>query len=700
MDITCPKCKTEYDFDDSKVTEAGVTVKCTSCNYMFKVRRKAIVETEPVAAPIPTLSFPAPLAGLAADNKQWMIRSITGQIFKFKELTTLQQWIVERKVNRDDHISKSGETWKRLGDIAELSSFFQVVDAAMAAEGARPPPGVLPPAQSLLPVQRNTEPEHIGEPAFAAGGAQFQAVGPSAAWEEGGVRVSGRHAAVEMGDEVPRHATGKTVGLVTVGMIVVAGVVLGVVYRDRLKALFSGNEADATYQAGRKLFLLDDEESLRLADQQLAKGSQNDALVQAARAEVYSSWAQHLRDYAELLERRARILEAGSASPTQADEPKRLRLQATNLKNEAERKLGEAESHAKKAVDLGPERGEVKRAMADYLRVHGRNTREVLPFLAAARKTLPEDPETLYVEGAFWGSQGNVTRAEDLLKEALTKTRARYGQSLIRAGFQLAMIHLRAGRRPDARAQAESILAANEKHRWARELLDLVTLEDRQPPVAMRPDSGAATPPPPGDTPKPPTPGDTPKPPTPGGTPKPPTPGGTPTAVAGGSYDQLVKEGNSLSEKGRTMQAFKLFERALKLKPGGLEAHTGIGYCHLDQERFAAAILSFRRALAISPTYGESLIGMAEAYKVQGNNSKALDYYRAYLQANPSGSKATLAKRNVADLERKVGTPSPGPGPGSETPKPEPKPEPAPSPAPDPKAAPTPSSALPDKTGS
>jgi tetratricopeptide (TPR) repeat protein len=502
-----------------------------------------------------------------------------------------------------------------------------------------------------------------------------------------------------MGDEVPRHATGKTIGFVAVGVVVLAGVALGVVYRDRLKSLFSGNQVDSTYQAARKLFLLDDEESLRLADQQLAKGSQNNALVQAARAEIYSTWVQHLRDHAEILERRARILETGSPSPAQADEPKRLRLQATGLKNEAERRLGEAESHAKKAVDLGPERGEVKRAMADYLRVQGRNTREVLPFLAAARKTLPEDPEALYVEGAFWGSQGNVSRAEDLLKEALTKTRAQYGQSLIRAAFQLAMIHLHAGRRPDARAQAESILAANDKHRWARELLDLTTLEDRQPPpVATRPDSGAA--PAPDGTPKPPTPGGAPKPPAPGGTPKPPTPGGAPPAVVagGGSYEQLVKEGNALSEKGRTMQAFKLFDRALKLKPAGLEAHTGIGYCHLDQERFAAAIGSFKKALAIAPTFGEALIGMAEAYKVQGNNAKALDYYRAYLQANPSGSKATLAKRNVADLERKVGTPAPGPAPtpGGDTPVP----TPAPAPAPEPKAAPAPSSALPDKTGS
>ena len=59
MDITCPQCKTEYEFEDDKVTSSGITVKCTNCNYMFKVRRKAVVETEPIARPLPS-AVPGP----------------------------------------------------------------------------------------------------------------------------------------------------------------------------------------------------------------------------------------------------------------------------------------------------------------------------------------------------------------------------------------------------------------------------------------------------------------------------------------------------------------------------------------------------------------------------------------------------------------------------------------------------------------
>jgi hypothetical protein len=53
---------------------------------------------------------------------------------QFKELTTLQKWIVERKVGRNDEISLTGETWKRLGDIPELATFFEIVEQAKRAE--------------------------------------------------------------------------------------------------------------------------------------------------------------------------------------------------------------------------------------------------------------------------------------------------------------------------------------------------------------------------------------------------------------------------------------------------------------------------------------------------------------------------------------------------------------------------------------
>lgn len=138
MDVRCERCKTEYEFDDARITEAGVTVKCTTCGHVFKVKKKALVVTVPVKPGEEALPPPAPVSAPAAPaaaekSREWKVRQANGNVFTFKELTTLQKWIVERKVSRDDEISLTGETWKRLGNIAELASFFMVVEEAQKA---------------------------------------------------------------------------------------------------------------------------------------------------------------------------------------------------------------------------------------------------------------------------------------------------------------------------------------------------------------------------------------------------------------------------------------------------------------------------------------------------------------------------------------------------------------------------------------
>src|SRR5258708_24035589 len=174
MDVRCEKCLTIYEFDEAQVGPAGVTVKCTQCGNLFKVKRRDTAEiqlgqaatrspayvppapayipptTIPRAAPnrsthtgIPTLPLPPVVQPPAPpEEKLWMVRlKSNGEIYRFREMTTLQQWIVERKVARRDEISRTGETWKVLGTIAELEPFFQIVDQAQS-----PPPS--PPAEA------------------------------------------------------------------------------------------------------------------------------------------------------------------------------------------------------------------------------------------------------------------------------------------------------------------------------------------------------------------------------------------------------------------------------------------------------------------------------------------------------------------------------------------------------------------------
>ncbi len=124
MDVRCDKCGTEYEFDENRVGPNGVTVKCTNCGHVFKVRR-ASAPSRPAIPRASTAIGAGPQGG-----KEWLVRKPDGQMIAFRELTTLQKWIVEGRVQRDDEISKNGETWKRLGNIMELEPFFSVFEKA------------------------------------------------------------------------------------------------------------------------------------------------------------------------------------------------------------------------------------------------------------------------------------------------------------------------------------------------------------------------------------------------------------------------------------------------------------------------------------------------------------------------------------------------------------------------------------------
>ncbi len=123
MDVRCDKCGTEYEFDDARIGGHGVTVKCTNCGFVFKVHKEA-----------------------SRASRDWLVRKADNQIIAFRQLTTLQKWIVEGRIDRKDEISRNGETWKKLGNIGELEPFFSVFDKAQALNdlmstgsiGARP----------------------------------------------------------------------------------------------------------------------------------------------------------------------------------------------------------------------------------------------------------------------------------------------------------------------------------------------------------------------------------------------------------------------------------------------------------------------------------------------------------------------------------------------------------------------------------
>src|SRR5260221_3068400 len=168
MDVRCEKCQTEYELDESRLKPGGVTVKCTNCGHMFKIRKRtptnvglpAVQGEQPRPRPVsskpppagdeapthrvgssrpideaPTTRAPNRADSVLGDGtpsaigeqgsgpqgeRQWLVRLENGEQKTCRELATLQQWIVAGVATRESLISRSGKTWKRLGDINEL----------------------------------------------------------------------------------------------------------------------------------------------------------------------------------------------------------------------------------------------------------------------------------------------------------------------------------------------------------------------------------------------------------------------------------------------------------------------------------------------------------------------------------------------------------------------------------------------------
>jgi predicted Zn finger-like uncharacterized protein len=109
MDVRCEKCGTEYELDEARLKPGGVTVKCTSCGHMFKIRKRAPTNVGmPVAPPAVSersaraqSAVPRPQTNTGSGpsgERNWIIRLPNGEQRTCQELATLQQWIVQGEV--------------------------------------------------------------------------------------------------------------------------------------------------------------------------------------------------------------------------------------------------------------------------------------------------------------------------------------------------------------------------------------------------------------------------------------------------------------------------------------------------------------------------------------------------------------------------------------------------------------------------
>lgn len=153
MDIRCPNCGTLYEFNEARLKPGGVNLKCSHCSHVFRVEGRSR------------------RAGKRR-GQRWMVRlTSSGEVLYCNGLTALQKWIIDRKALPEDEISKTGNSWKRLGEIGELSSFFQVAENIARlqcderVEDMEPTALVIPPSTESLPDPEYFDPLAPGLPA-------------------------------------------------------------------------------------------------------------------------------------------------------------------------------------------------------------------------------------------------------------------------------------------------------------------------------------------------------------------------------------------------------------------------------------------------------------------------------------------------------------------------------------------------------
>ena len=84
-------------------------VKCSECQFVFQARRESIAD--------------------GSDEMPWMIRATSGQVLTFRGFSTLHQWILQGKVSEEAVISRTGDVWKKLGEIDALKKLFTAARA-------------------------------------------------------------------------------------------------------------------------------------------------------------------------------------------------------------------------------------------------------------------------------------------------------------------------------------------------------------------------------------------------------------------------------------------------------------------------------------------------------------------------------------------------------------------------------------------
>jgi tetratricopeptide (TPR) repeat protein len=105
--------------------------------------------------------------------------------------------------------------------------------------------------------------------------------------------------------------------------------------------------------------------------------------------------------------------------------------------------------------------------------------------------------------------------------------------------------------------------------------------------------------------------------------------------------------GNICFRRGDEEQAEALYRRALDIDPSQPEAQYNLGYVMLERGLASQAIDFFRGAIQSDPRFADAYFNLAMAYEQIGDAAKARPCWRKYLEIEPTGTWAEIARKHL-----------------------------------------------------
>jgi predicted Zn finger-like uncharacterized protein len=636
MDVQCPKCSIEYEFDNEKITKDGVTVKCSSCGHIFKVRKTAVAA-----------SLPEP----AKAEREWTVKRKDGRKIHFKELTTLQKWIVEQKVSREDLISKTGQSWKSLGDIAELDSFFQVVDAANMARGMTPlgsgrkdatsPTGIsrhgdvrdelaAPSAQETreavdAPNGRHHTHQHVAdEPADFQD--QLGGYPPDA--------IEANLSALDLNDPVMQWRKGdrsRRFAALATGGLIVAGILLYVVQPKLFDPIFALMGTSDPQEAQNALMHQEVSQLIRADSfkqiEEAVASHEKKLVADSSNPHLHISLARIFAAQSMILNEKIRLGEQTKAPQKQIDSMKAKQSDAAN----------KSKGHAQKAVSM---RGDLALSFIASAASKSQNGESYESDLAEAAKRGQSDPSAVneatalrILLNASISLKNNKPGEISKIRNELTTNQhiVTADRRMQYADLSLQVALLLAGdkvlKKASILAQLEAFgRAGNKTGRVA--LLRMLTQSGAQAKsTAAKGNNETQN----------------------MGTQK--ASDGSPHSRAQ-DYQRMLTRAKRARISDRSQLAYTLYKQAAAYRPRASAPYVGMGWSLLDLGESNKAVSAFKKALQRSNKNSEAQFGLGESLRGASRNQAALRAFKRYIELAPGGPDAADARRAIEQLSR------------------------------------------------